>query len=41
MVKITYLIPVFNEVKTIEKAINNIKSIRYSKKEILVNKTFN
>jgi len=36
MTKITYLIPVFNEVKTIEKAINNIKSIKYSKKEILV-----
>jgi glycosyltransferase involved in cell wall biosynthesis len=34
--KITYLIPVFNEVKTISKAINNIKKINYPKKEILV-----
>jgi glycosyltransferase involved in cell wall biosynthesis len=36
MTKITYLIPVFNEVKTISEAINNIKKINYPKKEILV-----
>ena len=36
MEKITYLIPVFNEYKTVGKAINNIKKINYPKKEILV-----
>lgn len=36
MEKITYLIPVYNEYKTIEKAIKNIKNIDYPKKEIIV-----
>lgn len=36
MKKITYLIPVYNEFKTIKKAIDNIKKIKYSKKEIIV-----
>jgi glycosyltransferase involved in cell wall biosynthesis len=36
MEKITYLIPVYNECKTIEKAIKNIKNIDYPKKEIIV-----
>ena len=36
MKKITYLIPVFNEIRTIKKAINNIKRLNYPKKEILV-----
>lgn len=36
MKKITYLIPCYNEVDTIDKAIMNIKSISYPRKEIIV-----
>ena len=36
MKKITYLIPCYNEVDTIDKAIMNIKNISYPRKEIIV-----
>lgn len=36
MKKITYLIPCYNEVDTIDKAIRNIKEISYPRKEIIV-----
>lgn len=36
MLKITYVIPVFNEVKTIDKAINDIIKINYPNKEIII-----
>jgi len=36
MKKITYLIPCYNEVDTIDKAIMNIKEISYPRKEIIV-----
>jgi len=36
MKKITFLITVFNEVKTIEKAINDILSINFADKEIII-----
>ena len=36
MLKITYVIPVFNEVKTVDKAINDIIKINYPNKEIII-----
>lgn len=36
MLKITYVITVFNEVKTVDKAINDIININYPNKEIII-----
>jgi len=36
MVKITYLVTVFNEIKTIKKAIQDVLNIKYNNKEIIV-----
>jgi glycosyltransferase involved in cell wall biosynthesis len=36
MLKITYLITVYNEVKTVKKAIDDIASINYKNKEIII-----
>ena len=36
MIKITYLITVFNEVKTVKKAIEDIINIKYDNKEIII-----
>ena len=36
MTSITFLIPVFNEVKTLENSINEIVKLEYPKKEIII-----
>jgi biofilm PGA synthesis N-glycosyltransferase PgaC len=36
MSKITFLITVYNEVKTIKRAINDILNIKYKRKEIII-----
>ena len=36
MLKITYLVMVFNEIKTVKKAIEDVININYKNKEILV-----
>jgi len=36
MKKITYLIPVYNEIRTLKKAINDVINLKYSNKEIII-----
>ena len=36
MTKITYLVTVFNEIKTVEKAIKDVLNIKFKNKEIIV-----
>ena len=36
MSKITYLITVYNEIKTVKKSIEDILNIKYKKKEIII-----
>jgi glycosyltransferase involved in cell wall biosynthesis len=36
MTKITYLVTVYNEIKTVEKAIKDVLNIKFKNKEIII-----